>query len=395
MTASSVKILTLNSGSSSLKFAIYQVRPDERLLLSGKLERIGLAQGRIKISSAGQAALEENADLPDHAAAIGRVLDEIDKRHLADDLSAIGHRVVMGGPHHTAPQRITPDLLQELHALCRIDPPHLPAALKTIEAAGKFRPGIPQIACFDTAFHRTLPPVAQAYALPRALVERYGLIRYGFHGISYEYIVEELRRIDPAAAEGKLVIAHLGNGASMAAVHRGRSVETTMGFTPSGGLMMGSRPGDLDPGVLMHLLAERRMSGAELNRLIYQESGLLGVSEVSSDMQDLVREQDDNPHAKGAIALFCYQARKSLGALAAVLDGVETVVFTGGIGENSSTVRAGICENLLHLGLRIDPAKNAGQSAVISTAESRVTVRVMKTNEELMIARHSGKFLTV
>jgi acetate kinase len=317
----------------------------------------------------------------------------VQERKLADSLSAIGHRVVMGGPHHVAPQRVTPELLQELHELTRIDPPHLPAAIKTIEAAQKFRPGIPQIACFDTSFHRAMPKVAQTYALPRALVERLGIIRYGFHGLSYEYILSGLRQIDPRAAEGKVIVAHLGNGASMAAIRRGKSVETTMGFTPAGGLVMSSRPGDLDPGVIAHLLTEKQMSGLELNNLIFKESGLRGISNLSSDMQDLAREKDSNPQAEEAIALFCYQARKSLGALVAVLDGVETIVFTGGIGENSALVRERVCENFSYLGLLLASNKNAAHAGIISTPESRVTVRVMKTNEELMIARHAGRLL--
>jgi acetate kinase len=388
-----IKILTLNSGSSSLKFAIYQVQPEERLVISGKLERVGLPGGHVQISGDGFEPLKEDADLPDHATAIRVVLDHLQKRNLADALSAIGHRVVMGGPHHVAPQRVTPELIRELNELCRIDPPHLPAAIKTIEAAEKFRPGIPQVACFDTSFHRTMPKVAQTYALPRELVERLGIIRYGFHGLSYEYILSELRRIDPLAADRKVIIAHLGNGASMAAIERGRSVETTMGFTPAGGLVMSSRPGDLDPGVLVHLVRERQMSASELNDLIYKKSGLLGVSNLSSDMQDLTRDKDTNPGAAEAIELFCYQARKALGALTAALDGVDTLIFTGGIGENSSLVRERICENLSYLGLHVVPTKNVDHSEIISAPESRVMVRVMKTNEELMIARHTATLL--
>jgi acetate kinase len=387
------KILTLNSGSSSLKFAIYQVAPDERLLLAGKLERIGLSGGHVEITGESVKPLKEDADLPDHATAIGVMFGHLTRLHLAGGLSAIGHRVVMGGPRHTAPQQVTPELLAELNELTQIDLPHLPAALKTIEAAQKFSPGILQVACFDTSFHRTMPLVAQTYALPRALAERLGIIRYGFHGLSYEYILSELRRKDPAAAEGKVIVAHLGNGASMAAIHQGRSVETTMGFTPAGGLVMSSRSGDLDPGVLVQLLTQKKMSPSELNDLIYKESGLLGVSNLSSDMQDLTREKDRNPQAEEAINLFCYQAKKYLGALVSVLDGVETLIFTGGIGENSDLVRERICENLSYLGLHLDEDKNKARADVISTVESRVTVRVMKTNEELMIARHTEKLL--
>jgi acetate kinase len=389
MATSPTKILTLNSGSSSLKFSIYQIGSEERLFVSGKLARIGLSGGSIEMSGEGLESFREEVELPDHATAIRVVFEHLEKQKLAGDLSAIGHRVVMGGPNHTEPQRVMPELLRELDELCRIDPPHLPAAIKTIEAAQKFRPGILQVACFDTAFHRTMPKVAQTYALPRALVERLGLLRYGFHGLSYEYILSELRRVEPAAAEGKVVIAHLGNGASMTALRGGKSVETTMGFTPAGGLVMSSRPGDLDPGVLVHLITQKQMSGAELNALIYKDSGLLGVSGLSPDMQDL--EKSKNPEAEEAIALFCYEARKFLGAMAAVLDGIETLIFTGGIGENSGLVRGRICEGFSYLGVEIDEAKNRNHAEIISKPESRVTVRVMKTNEELMIARHTAK----
>jgi acetate kinase len=352
-----------------------------------------LPESRVEISGEGFPSLKKDVALPDHATAIRFVLDHLQQLGVANEISAIGHRVVMGGPHHTLPQPITPDLLQELHALCRIDPPHLPAALKTIEAAQKFRPGILQVACFDTSFHRTMPQVAQTYALPRALVESLGLIRYGFHGLSYEYVLSELRRIDPSAASGKVIIAHLGNGASMAAIREGLSVETTMGFTPAGGLVMSSRPGDLDPGLLVHLITEKALSAAELNDLIYKESGLRGVSDLSSDMQDLISARDHNPQAEQAIVLFCYQARKAIGALAAVLDGVETLIFTGGIGENAALIRARVCENLSYLGLGVDDAKNADHADVISMPQSRVTIRVIKTHEELMIARHTRALL--
>jgi acetate kinase len=376
MTTPSSKILTLNSGSSSLKVSIYQVAPVERLLLSGDLQRIGLSGGRVEIAGEGLAPAKQDIALPDHATAIGVLFDHLEKQAVARDLSAIGHRVVMGGPHHTAPIRVTPELLDELKELTQIDLPHLPAAIHTIEAARKFRPGIPQVACFDTAFHRTMPPVAQSFALPRELVEKFGLIRYGFHGLSYSYIMTELQRIDPAAAQGKVIVAHLGNGASMAAIHEGRSVDTTMGFTPAGGLVMSSRCGDLDPGVLVQLLMQKKMSAADLNDLIYKQSGLLGVSNLSSDMEDLIREKDRNPHAAEAIALFCYQAQKFVGALVSVLNGVETLVFTAGIGEHAALVRAGICANLTFLGLQLDPAKNAAHAGIISTETSRVTVRV-------------------
>ena len=392
MALPSLNVLTLNSGSSSLKFAIYRMKPQETLVLSGKVERIGLTGAHLETKGEGSGAPKE-VEAPDHAAAIRVVFDHLHAQKLAGDLSVIGHRVVMGGPRHSGPQRVTPGLLQELRELSRIDPPHLPAALATIEAAAKFQPGLPQVACFDTAFHRSMPKVAQTYPLPRELTEPLGIMRYGFHGLSYEFIVSELRRIDPAAARGKVIAAHLGNGASMAAILDGKGVETTMGFTPAGGLVMSSRPGDLDPGVLVQLVAEKRMSTAELMDLIYKQSGLRALSEFSSDMQDLTRERDRNPKAREAIEHFCYQARKAVGSLAAVLNGVETLIFTGGIGENSALARAGICEGLSYLGLEIDDARNTAHAPVISPPASRVTVRVMKTNEELVIARHAAGLL--
>jgi acetate kinase len=392
MKAKPVNILTLNSGSSSLKFAIYESGPHERRILEGHVERIGQRGARLQIKETASTR-QMNVAAPDHVAAVRHVFNELGKIEAARNLSAIGHRIVMGGPKYSTPQRVTPKLLKELRELSRIDPLHMPVEIRTIEAAVKFHAGLPQVACFDTAFHRTMPPVAQAYALPRKLTKQLGLIRYGFHGLSYEYIMSELRRIAPISARGKVVVAHLGNGASMAAIRGGKCVETTMGFTPAGGLMMGTRPGDIDPGALVHLIAVTKYKTTELNDLIYNQSGLLGVSGISSDMRDLTRARHHRREAHEALALFCYQARKTLGALAAVLDGVETLVFTGGIGENSPLVRANICRGLTHLGLRLDHPKNAAGEGGISNRESRVKVRVIKTNEELMIARHSAKIL--
>jgi acetate kinase len=395
MTTQSSKILTLNSGSSSLKFSIYEMQPKESLICAGKVNRIGLPGSHLEISDGNHPLLKEQVDATDHAVAIHLILTKLQEQAIADELSAIGHRVVMGGPEHTAPQIVTPTLIEELEDLSRIDPPHLPAALKTIAAAQKFRPGIPQIACFDTAFHRTMPKIAQLYSFPRELSERFGIIRYGFHGLSYEYIHSELSRIDSEAACGKVIIAHLGNGASMVALDHGKSVETTMGFTPAGGLVMSSRTGDLDPGVLLYLLTQKQISMSELNALIYSKSGLAGISNLSSDMQDLIEKRESYPQAQEAIDLFCYQARKHLGALAAVLNGLETLIFTGGIGEHASLIRAQICDDLSYLGVSIDQTKNATHDPIISKSGNRVTVRVMKTNEELLIARHTDRILNV
>jgi acetate kinase len=310
----------------------------------------------------------------------------------AEKLAAIGHRIVQGGPHHLRPEIVTPDLLRELRDLCPLDPPHLPAALDALEAAQKLGADIPQVACFDTSFHRTLPAVAQRLPLPRQLTQETGLIRYGFHGLSYEYIVGEFARVaGPQAAQGKLIIAHLGNGASMAALQNGKSVETTMGFTPAGGLVMSSRTGDLDPGVLAYLLREGKVAPDKVNDFVFQQSGLKGVSGLSSDLRDLMEARSTNPAAQEAVDLFCYSARKALGSLVAVLDGVETLIFTGGIGENDAVCRAAICAGLSHLGLRLDNRANEQNQEIISAPGSSVAVRVMKTNEELVIARQTAR----
>ena len=308
-------------------------------------------------------------------------------------IRAVGHRVVHGMAHH-APERITPALLAELRQFRAFDPDHLPGELALIEALQQRHPHLPQFACFDTAFHHAMPRVAQQLPLPRRF-EAQGLRRYGFHGLSYAYLMEELgRRAGPEAANGRVILAHLGNGASLAAVHNGRSLDTTMGFSPAGGLIMGTRPGDLDPGLTHYLLHTEKLTAPQLNHLLNHEAGLLGVSETSSDMQDLLAAQATDERAAEAVALFCYQARKGVGAFAAVLGGLDTLVFAGGIGEHAAEVRARICQKLAFLGIELDAVRNAAHAGVISSAGSRVTVRVMPTNEERMIARTVGQLVS-
>ena len=308
-------------------------------------------------------------------------------------IRAVGHRVVHGMAHH-APERITPALLAELRQFRAFDPDHLPGELALIEALQQRHPHLPQFACFDTAFHHAMPRVAQQLPLPRRF-EAQGLRRYGFHGLSYAYLMEERgRRAGPEAANGRVILAHLGNGASLAAVHNGRSLDTTMGFSPAGGLIMGTRPGDLDPGLTHYLLHTEKLTAPQLNHLLNHEAGLLGVSETSSDMQDLLAAQATNERAAEAVALFCYQARKGVGAFAAVLGGLDTLVFAGGIGEHAAEVRARICQKLAFLGIELDAVRNAAHAGVISSAGSRVTVRVMPTNEERMIARTVGQLVS-
>jgi acetate kinase len=399
-------ILTVNSGSSSIKTALYRVGRAEELLCRGQLERIGLEGGLFEMKDSAGRILEAGPrDLPDHAAALEVLFAWLRGRPEAGAVDAVGHRVVHGGQRYRAPERVSPEMLAELRRLAPFDPMHLPAEILAIESVARRLPELPQIACFDTAFHRTLPDVARVFALPRHLAEQ-GIHRYGFHGLSYEFILEELARLDGApaagatceaaaqvAARGRLIIAHLGNGASMAAVRDGQGVDTTMGFTPTGGLVMSTRSGDLDPGVLLYLLTQQGLTAEQLNRLVNHDGGMLGISGVSSDMRELLAQAPANAHARLAVEVFCYQARKFIGALAAALGGLDALVFTAGIGERSAPVRERICAGLDWLGVRLDPARNAAQEAVISAPDSRVTVRVVPTNEELMIARHTHRVL--
>ena len=383
-------ILTINSGSSSIKFSLYGLGKTESLILKGELAGIGVEHGFFQAEDqAGHQLTGQKLDLPDHDAAWKTLFDWLQGHKIGKDLHAVGHRLVHGGTAHVKPQLVSPALIEDLKLLIPLAPDHLPDEIKGLEAVRRHFPDLPQIVCFDTAFHRRMPAVAQRYALPEPLF-REGLQRYGFHGLSYEYITQELAKEAGAPdASGKLIIAHLGNGASMAAIEGGRSLDTTMGLTPAGGLVMSTRVGDLDPGVMVYLLQEKNMTPAAVNHLINHQAGLLGISGISADMHDLLAQEDTQADAVLAVEIFCYQARKFAGALAAVLGGLDTFVFTGGIGENSATIRARICAPLGFLGIRLDEGLNEGNSPVISRKDSPVTVRVMKTNEELMIARHS------
>jgi acetate kinase len=387
-------ILTINSGSSSIKFSLYRMGRSEAMVLNGELQGIGLPDSLFHADKAdGNRLREERASLTDHPAAL-RVLFKWLHSHAADQkLDACGHRVVHGGTLFNRPQWVTPPLLSELRKLCPFVPEHLPSELEAIEAVGREYPNLRQVACFDTMFHRQMPTVAQTYPLPRSLKEE-GLLRYGFHGLSYEYILEALERgAGEEEAGGRLVIAHLGHGASMAAVHKKKCMDTTMGFTPAGGLVMSTRSGDLDPGVLLYLLERKGMTPSELNELINRKAGLLGLSGITGDMKDLLQKADEDPCAEEAIDLFCYQVRKFVGAFVTVLGGLDTLVFTGGIGENAPAVRERICRGLGFLGLRLDPDRNNGNLSVISDDPSTIRVRVIRTNEELMIARHTYTLL--
>ena len=388
--AADSNILTVNSGSSSIKFSLYALGETERLVLRGQLGRIGVSQGFLQVKDhEGKDLADQKLSLPDHETALKTLFAWLQGHAVGKDLHAVGHRLVHGGAVHVKPQRVSSALIDDLRKLVSLAPDHLPDEITGLEAVHRLSPDLPQVACFDTAFHRTMPEVAQRFALPGPLYHE-GLRRYGFHGLSYEYILQELAQEAGApVAKGKLIVAHLGNGASMAAIKGGRSLDTSMGLTPAGGLVMSTRSGDLDPGVIFYLLLEKGMTPAAVNHLINQEAGLLGISGISSDMQDLLAQKDTKTDAALAVNLFCYQARKFIGAFAAALGGLDTFVFTGGIGENSAAIRAMICEPLEFLGIRLDQGLNEGNSPVISRKDSPVTVRVMKTNEELMIARHT------
>lgn len=394
MHESAVRVLAVNTGSSSLKAAAYLMgQAAETLELVGTVERIGEAGSRIHIGAGNGATLHEReGDLPTHEAAVEAFAGWLREQGGRFEPAAIGHRVVHGGPRFQEPQLVTAALTAALQQLVPVDPDHLPQAIAAITAMTAAFPDVPQVACFDTAFHRTMPAVAQAYALPLALRDK-GIRRYGFHGLSYEYILGRLRELDPDAARGRLIIAHLGNGASMVAVRDGRPIETTMGFSPTGGLVMGTRVGDLDPTVLLYLLEQEGYTPATLSDLVNRKSGLLAVSGTSADMRDLLARRANDARAAEAIGLFCYQARKFAGALAATLGGLDTLVFTGGIGEHAAPVRAEICAGLGFLGVRLDAERNAANASIVSDGAGSVTVRVIPTNEDLVIARHAVRML--
>src|ERR671917_779045 len=391
------RLLTINTGSSSLKAALYRLREDttETPELRAEASRIGGQGGGMRLADdRGEILDERRDDLPDHAAALDALMSRLRDRGLDRDdlLTAVGHRIVHGGDRHREPQRVTPGVVADLRALVPIDPNHLPQAIAAIEAVSRAYPAVPQVACFDTAFHSRMPRVARLYALPSWLAEE-GIIRYGFHGLSYEYVMEELRRLEPEAAAGRVVVAHLGNGASMAAVRGGVGVDTTMGFTPTGGLVMGTRSGDLDPSVPLYLLEERGLTPTEVSDLLNKQAGLLGVSGTSADMRDLLDREPDDRRAAEAVALFCYQAKKFLGALAAALGGLDALVFTGGIGEHSAPVRERVCDGLEFLGIRLDTDRNAAHARVISSDAAAVTVLIVPTDEDLMVARHTRRLI--
>jgi acetate kinase len=386
-------VLAVNGGSSSIRFAFYEAGAPMRRILDGKVDRIGLPGAHLAFNdrTAGRAG-RRRVPPGDRASAVEFLLDWMEKQPAFAAVGAVGHRIVHGMAH-AEPALVTQGLLRELRRTSPFDPDHLPREIELIEAIRRRRPGLRQVACFDTAFHRHMPRVARILPLPRRL-EAKGVVRYGFHGLSYEFLMEELRRVaGPAAAKGRVILAHLGNGASLAAVRDGRSLDTSMGFTPASGLVMSTRSGDLDPGIACFLARSERMSAAGFQRMVNHESGLLGVSGTSSDMRDLLAREERDPRAAEAVELFCYQARKWIGAYAAALGGLDTLVFAGGIGENAPAVRRRICGGLRFLGVSVDARRNAAGAPVISARGGAVTVRMIPTDEEQMIARSAARFL--
>ncbi|MBC7543825.1 MAG: acetate/propionate family kinase [Candidatus Sericytochromatia bacterium] len=385
-------VLTINGGSSSIRFAVYEAGETMRRLLAGKIDRIGLSKTILTVSDVtGTPQAPQPVKAVDHRSAAGFLLDWLEAQPRFASVKAAGHRVVHGMTHFE-PARVTPKLLSELHRITPYAPDHLPHEIALIEALLQRHPKMPQVACFDTAFHRTMPPVARLLPIPRRYAAK-GVERYGFHGLSYAYLMEELGRIDPAAVKGRVILAHLGNGASLAAVRDGESIDTSMGFTPASGLVMSTRAGDLDPGLAYYLARTEKMTPAQFQRMVNHESGLLGVSGTSSDLRDLCAREADDVRAAEAVALFCYQVRKWIGAFAAALGGLDTLIFSAGIGENCPSVRARICQDLGFLGIAWHESRNAAHAPVISTDASQVVVRVMRTDEETMIARSVSRLL--
>ena len=388
MTPELSSVLALNGGSSSIKFALYQMGESPQRGLHGKVDRIGLPGTNLSYGDPvrGQQDSLDIGDF-DHHAAAQFLFDWLDQQIGLASITGVGHRIVNGGANYHAPQRISREMLDELRRISAYAPEHLPSEIALIELMSERVPGMPQVACFDTAFHRDMPRVARMLAIPRRFQAK-GVERYGFHGLSYAFLMEELARVAGAeAAHGRVILAHLGNGASLAAVRDGKGLDTSMGFTPAAGVPMGTRSGDLDPGLAWYLAQTEHMSTEQFHRMVNHESGLLGVSETSADLRDLLARETNDVRAAEAVALFCYQVKKWIGAFAAVLGGLDTLVFAGGIGENAPVIRSRIGEGLGFLGIEVDDARNQSSDALVSAAASRVAVRVIRTDEEMMIAK--------
>lgn len=389
-----LRILTINSGSSSLKFSLYHLNKKEELQRAGELERIGISSGHFFVKDKSETTLlNKSLELPDHDSALKELFHWLNDDSPDKSLDAVAHRIVHGGSRLREPLVINKKIIEQLGKLIPLAPDHLPHELKAIKSISKRFPKLKQTACFDTSFHKNISKTAQLFGLPNSYYDQ-GIMRYGFHGLSYEYIMSELKKeTGKKEYNGKIIIAHLGNGASMAAVNKQKCIDTTMSFTPSGGMVMGTRSGDLDPGVLLYLIEEKKLKPSTVKDIVNNESGLLGVSGITSNMKDLIQKRKENKKAEEAIDLFCYTAKKYLGSLISILGGLDTLIFTGGIGENSSYIRKNICNQLDFLQLKLDHKLNNKNEKIISTKSSKVNVRVIKTNEELMLARHSERLI--
>jgi acetate kinase len=388
MNPANPRILTINGGSSSIKFALFEAGEPLQRIFAGGIDRIGQPKATLRVRGLEQPDnFSRTVNAPDHTVAAGILMDWIEKRSGRDALTAVGHRVVHGGPKYYKPQRITAEMVEDLRRLSPFDPDHLPEEIVLTEAFHRRFPDLPQVACFDTAFHHDMPRVAQMLPIPRRY-EVQGVRRYGFHGLSYEFLVGELARLaGTEAAKGRIILAHLGSGASLAAVRDGKSLDTSMSFTPASGVPMSTRSGDLDPGLISYLARTEKMSPKQFDEMVNFQSGLLGISETSSDMHDLLDRETQDVRAAEAVALFCYQVKKWIGAFAAALGGLDTLVFAGGIGENAPAVRTRICDGLEFLGIELEEKKNAANEGVISASGNRVAVRVIPTDEERVIAK--------
>jgi acetate kinase len=387
-------VLVLNAGSSSLKFALFDTTSSLARILSGTIDRIGSRESTFTLKGI-EGRPQESAKIsaPTHASVLNDLFRRIAEITGAGGFAVVGHRVVHGGPRYQETRRVDDEMLAELRRISSFAPEHLPGEISLMEALAEKFPHVPQVACFDTAFHSSMPRVAKMISIPRRY-EAKGIQRYGFHGLSYTWLMQELQRTGGAkAASGRVILAHLGNGASMAAVRDGQCVDTTMAFTPAAGLVMSTRSGDLDPGLVSFLARSDQMTAQQFDHMVNRESGLLGISETSSDMRDLLAREADDVRAAEAVALFCYRAKKWIGSFAAALGGLDTLVFAGGIGENQATVRARVCDGLGFLGIELDKSRNAAHAGVISTDQSGVAVRIIRTDEELLIARSACAML--
>lgn len=382
-------ILAVNGGSSSLKFALYENTANPKIIISGQIKRIGLSGTKFTVTN--HVSNEKNnikLNTSDFKEVIVFFIQWLQKQKDFEKITGIGHRIVHG-MKHTKAEIIDDNLLKELEQIRKYDPDHLPSEIEIVRIFKKQFPYLIQIACFDTAFHTTIPPVAKTFAIPKKYYDE-GIRRYGFHGISYSFLLEELKKKNAKEANGKIILAHLGNGASIAAVKNGKCLDTSMGFTPAGGIVMSTRSGDLDPGIAWYLM-EKGVNAKQFNDLINHQSGLLGISGISSDMRDLLQKEKENKDAALAIEIFCYQIKKYIGGYVAALAGLDILVFSGGIGENAAAIRSRICKDLKYLGIELNEKKNNKNERLISGDKSKVKVYVISTNEELMIVKETMK----